>query len=60
LLQNTPPAPVWNRGRGEKCYTTLLYVLANLDKAIADLHQQQQVNQVQMELMAQINEIMIE
>jgi len=60
LLQNIPPALVWNRGRGGRCYITPLYVLANLDEAIADLHRQQQVNQVQVEPMAQINEMVIE
>ena len=60
LLQNIPPALVWNRGRGGRRYITPLYVLANLDEAIADLHRQQQVNQVQVEPMAQINEMVIE
>ena len=48
LLQNIPPAPVWNRGRGRRRYITSLYVpanLNNLNKAIADLHKQQQANQ---------------
>ena len=45
LLQNIPPAPVWNRGRGRRRYITPLYVPANLNKAIADLHKQQQANQ---------------
>jgi len=60
LLQNIPPAPVWNRGKEGKCYITPLYVPANLDKAIADLHRRQQVNQVQVEPIAQINEMVIE
>ena len=38
LLQNIPPAPVWNRGRGRRHYITPLYVPPNLDEAIADLH----------------------
>jgi len=46
LLQNIPLALVWNRGRKGKCYITPLYVSANLNEAIADLHRQQQVNQV--------------
>ena len=58
LLQNIPLAPVWNRGREGKCYSTPLYT--NLDEAIADLHKQQQVNQVQIEPIAQINEMMVE
>ena len=37
-LQNIPPTPVWNRGRGGRHYITPLYVSANLDKAIANLH----------------------
>jgi len=37
-LQNIPFAPVWNRKKEERCYITLLYVPANLDEAIADLH----------------------
>jgi len=37
-LQNIPPAPVWNRGRRRRRYITPLYVLANLDEAIVDLH----------------------
>jgi len=60
LLQNIPLALVWNRGRGEKHYITPLYVPANLDEAITDLYRQQQVNQVQVEPMAQINEMVIE
>ena len=36
-LQNIPPAPVWNRGR-RRHYITPLYVPANLDEAIVDLH----------------------
>ena len=59
-LQNISPAPVWNRERERKCYITSLYVPANLDEAIVDLHRWQQVNQVQVEPIAQINEIIIE
>ena len=59
LFQNIPPAPVWNREREERCYTTPLYVSANLNEAITNLHWWQQVNQVQMEPMAQINEMII-
>ena len=60
ILQNIPPAPVWNRGKGGRHYITSLYVPANLDEAIANLHRQQQANQVQVEPMAQINEMVIE
>jgi len=60
LLQNIPPAPVWNRERGRRRYITPLYVSANLDEAIVDLHRHQQANQVQVEPIAQINEMMIE
>jgi len=59
-LQNIPPAPVWNRRRGRRRYITPLYVPANLDEAIVDLHRRQQANQVQVEPIAQINEMMIE
>ena len=59
-LQNIPSAPVWNRGRGRRHYITPLYVPANLDEAIVDLHRRQQANQVQVEPIAQINEMMIE
>ena len=51
-LQNIPPAPVWNRGRGRRRYITPLYVPANLDEAIVNLHRQQQANQVQVEPIA--------
>ena len=59
-LQNIPPASIWNRERGGRRYITPLYVLANLDEAIADLHRRQQANQVQVEPIAQINEMVIE
>ena len=59
LLQNISSAPVWNRGRGGKHYITPLYVPAKLDEAIVDLHRWQQANQVQVEPMAQINEMII-
>ena len=60
LLQNIPSTPVWNKGRERRHYITSLYVSANLDEAIVDLHRQQQANQVQVEPIAQINEMMIE
>ena len=59
-LQNISPVPVWNRGRGERHYITPLYVPANIDEAIADLYRWQQANQVQVEPIAQINEMVIE
>ena len=38
----------------------VIYVSANLNEAIVDLHRRQQANQVQVEPMAQINEMIIE
>jgi len=37
-LQNISLASVLNRGRQRRCYITPLYVPANLNEAIADLH----------------------
>jgi len=54
LLQNVPPAPVWNRDRGrgrKRFYLTSVHVPQNLEDAILDLHkwqlaeQQQRANQ---------------
>ena len=60
FTSNIPSALVWNRGTERRCYITLLYVSANLNEAIVDLHRRQQANQVQVEPMAQINEMIIE
>ena len=54
MLQNVPPAPVWNRDRGrgrKRFYLTSVHVPQNLEDAILDLHkwqlaeQQQRANQ---------------
>ena len=44
LLQNVPPAPVWNRERGrggKRFHMTPIHVPQNLDDAILDLHRRQ-------------------
>ena len=44
LLQNIPPAPVWNRGRGRgrgRFQPTPVHVPQNLEDAILDLHRHQ-------------------
>jgi len=42
LLQNVPPASVWNRGSGKRkrkrFHMTLIYVPQTLEDAILDLH----------------------
>jgi len=50
LLQNVPPAPVWNRDRGrgrKRFYLALVYVPQNLEDAILDLHRHQLAEQQQ-------------
>jgi len=49
-----------NRGRQRRHYITPLYVPPNLNEAIVDLHRRQQINQVQIEPMAHINEMINE
>jgi len=42
LLQNIPPAPVWNRGRGqERFHITPAYVPQTFENAILDLYRHQ-------------------
>jgi len=50
LLQNVPPAPVWNRDRGrerKRFYLAPVHVLQNLEDAILDLHRYQLAEQQQ-------------
>ena len=48
LLQNIPPAPVWNKGRGrERFHMTLAHVPQTLENAILDLHRRQLAEQQQ-------------
>ena len=51
LLQNVPPAPVWNRGSGKgkrrRFHMTPTYVLQTLENAILDLHRCQLAEQPQ-------------
>ena len=49
LLQNVPPAPVWNRGRGRggrRFHMTSVHIPQNLDDAILDLHRHQLAQQI--------------
>ena len=49
MLQNVPPAPVWNRGRGRggrRFHITSVHVPQNLDDAILDLHRLQLAQQI--------------
>jgi len=49
LLQNVPPAPVWNRGRGRergRFHMTPAHVPQNLDDTILDLHRHQLAQQM--------------
>ena len=49
LLQNVPPAPVWNRGRGRergRFHMTPAHVPQNLDDTILDLHKCQLAQQM--------------
>ena len=49
LLQNVPPAPVWNRGRdrgGRRFHMTPVYVPQNFDDAILDLRRCQLAQQI--------------
>ena len=49
LLQNVPPAPVWNRGRdrgGRRFHMTSVHVPQNLDDAILDLCRHQLAQQI--------------
>ena len=49
LLQNVPPAPVWNRGRdrgGRRFHMTPVHVPQNLDDAILDLRRRQLAQQI--------------
>ena len=50
LLQNVPPAPVWNRDRGrgrKRFYLVPVHVPQNLENAILDLHKCQLTEQQQ-------------
>ena len=50
LLQNVPPAPVWNRDRGrgrKRFYLAPVHVPQNLEDAILDLHRRQLAEQQQ-------------
>jgi len=50
LLQNVPPAPVWNRDRGrgrKRFYLAPVHVPQNLENAILDLHRCQLAEQQQ-------------
>ena len=50
LLQNVPPAPVWNRDRGKgrkRFYLASVHVLQNLEDTILDLHRCQLTEQQQ-------------
>jgi len=49
LLQNVPPAPVWNRGNGRgerRFHMTSIHISQNLDDAILDLHRHQLAQQI--------------
>jgi len=49
LLQNVPPVPVWNRGRGRggrRFHMTPVHVPQNLDDAILNLHKRQLAQQI--------------
>jgi len=51
LLQNVPPAPVWNRGRGRerrRFHITPVHVLQNFNDAILDLCRCQLTEQYQL------------
>jgi len=53
LLQNIPPAPVWNRGRErerERFQPTPVHVPQNLEDAIFDLHRCQHNEQQQLQI----------
>ena len=46
LLQNIPPAPVWNRGRGRgRFYMTPAHISQTLENAILDLRRRQLAEQ---------------
>jgi len=52
LLQNVPPASVWNRERdkgGRRFHMTSVYVPQNLDDAILDLRRCQLAQQILLE-----------
>ena len=53
LLQNIPPAPVWNRGRGRgrgRFQPTPVHVPQNLEDAILDLRRRQHNEQQQLQI----------
>ena len=53
LLQNIPPASVWNRGRGRgrgRFQPTPVHVLQNLEDAILDLRRRRHNEQQQLQI----------